>query len=409
MWFRAEGTVARNIDLLTQNFVPRESLSVGLNGQMSRHVAMALNVNVDRSPMPFGTGSPWGTRSTLRLTRMLPTGSARMSHAAAGPEAVSARGTGTVIGSVFADWNGNGLRESDEAALEGIPVRIGAANLATTGRDGQFSFLNVPAGAREVGLDTGSLPIDFDPPGIAQVELELARGATKRVSFGLRPLGTIEGRVTRDVNRNGRADPDEESIDGAIVMLDGGARSEQARGGYFQFSSVRSGEHRVTLLLESLPEGAVIAGDAEVTAGLTRDRMTAHVPFLVALDTRPEIRKVFPPKGGGGAAATVRGPASARRPGATQPAAPRRAAASAAQADSFAIQVAALRERINARGLLRELQAAGLPAYIITPGSPGEALYRVRVGPYRSRGAAEKARAALEKVNGSKLWVVREK
>ena len=57
-----------------------------------------------------------------------------------------------------------------------------------TARDGQFTFLNVPAGAQDVGLDLNALPVDFDAPSASSVVLELSRGETKRVAFALVPL-----------------------------------------------------------------------------------------------------------------------------------------------------------------------------------------------------------------------------
>jgi hypothetical protein len=418
LWLRGEGTFSRNVDLLTQSFVPRGSLNIGLNGQLSRYVNLALNVNVDRTPM-LGGGNPWMTRSTLRLTHMLPTGSAYVTSTAATSEAAPARGTGTVTGSVFADWNGNGIREADEPALEGIPVRVGTANVAPTGRDGQFSFFNVPVGRREVGLDTGSLPLDFDAPEISSVTLDLVRGGTSRVSFGLHPLGTIHGPVTRDVNGNGKADPGEEPMNGAILILDGGARSEQVRGGVFRFDSVRSGSHTLKLLLESLPEGSVITGDAEVAAALTADRMSVEVPFLVNVQKRPEIRKVFPPRGGGAAPGGAPSASRTTSGSGRTSEAERRPAASATPArprlsGRFAIQIAALSEEASAASLAQSLEADGLSAYIVPP-DPASAtrtadrLFRVRVGPYQTRAAASKAAKALEKKRGEKSWIVQEK
>ena len=105
---------------------------------------------------------------------------------------------------MFADWNGNGLPDAGEDALSGIPVRLGNATHATTSHDGQFSFLNVPSGALNVGLDVKALPVDFDPPAAPDLVLELSRGETRRVAFALVPLGGIRGRVVEDANRNGR-------------------------------------------------------------------------------------------------------------------------------------------------------------------------------------------------------------
>jgi cell division septation protein DedD len=446
LWLRAEGTLARNLDLLTGNHVPRESLNFGLNGQINRQTSIALNVNLDRAAGPAIVGTPWTTRSMLRVIRSVPTGSAYMANSAVFSAAASGRGTGTVSGSVFADWNANGVADPGESSLEGIPLRIGPSQSATS-RDGQFAFLNVPVGLREVGLDTSALPIDFDPPAVTAVQIELLRGETKRVLFGLIPLGKIQGQVIRDANSNGRADPGEEPVDGAIVVLDGGARSEQVRKGRFRFDGVRSGEHLVKLLVESLPEGAVIAGDAEVRTVLARESLSSEIPFLVSIEKRPEIRRVFPPRGGAGMA-----PGAATRPerppaGRPQPAAlpsappivapapapvrpaprpsasaserpsdepkvaaaPANAAGSRPPAGQYAIQIAALSDPLRARDLVRKLRASGLTAYLVSPsaGDP-DALFRVRVGPYRTRAAALRANVGLEKARGEKLWVIKE-
>jgi cell division septation protein DedD len=427
LWVRVEGTAARNMDMATRTFVPRESVSVGLNGQLSREMTIGLNVNVDRSVSQAFSGTPWISRSTLRVTRTLPTGSVYLTNTGIVAASTSGRGTGTISGSVFADWNGNGLPDPGENALEGIPLRVGGGH-STTGRDGQFSFLNVPVGIREVSLDTGALPIDFDPPAVTHVEIDLSRGDARRVAFGLIPLGSIDGRVIRDANRNGKADPDEEAIEGAIVVLDGGARSELSRKGRYRFDAVRSGAHLVKLLVDSLPEGAVIAGDAEVPVALTRESLTAGVSFAVSIEKRPEIRRVFPPRGGGSAAAAR----PAARPPSTRAAAPgartlstKSPAAIARTPENgnaprsgstirteplapFAIQIAALNDPARAREMVETLKSAGMPAYLVAPPlADPDAPYRVRVGPYATRSAAQETAAVLEKSRGEKLWVTK--
>ena len=401
LWLRAEGTAARNLDMVSRTFVPRESVSLGLNGQLSREMTIAFNVNLDRSISPTFSGSPWMSRSTVRLTRTLPTGSVYVAGSGvSGAASAAGRGTATISGSVFADWNANGMADAGENALAGIAMRLGS-NGSTTGRDGQFSFQNVPVGIRDVGLDTSALPIDFDPPSVTQIQIELSRGDTKRVAFGLIPLGTIHGQVIRDANRNGRADPEEEPVDGAILILDGGARSEVARKGRYRFEAVRSGTHVLKLLGDSLPAGAQIAGDAEVPVALTREALTSEISFLVSMDPRPEIRRVFPPRG---ARATARPVPSRPLSGRSIP----RTAATgpASRGSAFAIQIAALNDPLRAKEIVNRLQETGMPAYLVNPPSTDpDAPYRVRVGPYATRAAAEKTAAALEKSRGEKLWV----
>ena len=112
-------------------------------------------------------------------------------------------GTGSVVGLVYSDWNGNGVQDADDRPLENIPVRLIDLGNATTSRAGEFSFINVPIGMLQVGIDLSSLPVDFDPPPVPQVQVSLGRGDTKRLSFGLIPLGTVVGKVIRDANNNG--------------------------------------------------------------------------------------------------------------------------------------------------------------------------------------------------------------
>jgi len=426
LWLRAEANAARNMDLLTRAYVPRESFVLGVNGQMSRRTTLAFNVNLDRAVSPSNVGTPWMTRSVFRVTHTLPTGSVFLPSATLGSSAEPSKGTGTISGFVFADWDADGTQDPGEEALEGIPLRLGGGHTAS-GRDGQFAFMNVPSGVRSVGLDTSALPVDFDPPSAPQVQIELSRGDSKRVTFGLIPLGAIHGRIVRDVNGNGKADVNEEPVEEAVVILDGGVRSEQARKGRYRFDAVRSGSHTVRLLLESLPEGALIAGDAEVQAILSRDALLAEVTFVVSVEKRPEIRRVFPPRGRGVSITNPTAPprvvagrgarpttAAPRENSGATPAAPQRASTPAPRsvnvAGKFTVQIAALNDPLRAKDAVRKLKESGLPAYLVNPpASDPDAPYRVRVGPYESREEAQKAAASLEEGRKEKLWVTTER
>ena len=424
LWMRAEGNAARNMDFLTRAYVPRESLILGLNGQMTRRTTLAFNVNLDRAVSPTNAGTPWMTRSVFRITHTLPTGSVFLPSATIATATESGRGTGTISGLVFADWNADGIQDAGENTIEGIPLRLGGGH-TTSGRDGQFAFMNVPAGVRAVGLDTSALPVDFDPPSVSQVQVELSRGDAKRVTFGLIPLGVVQGRVVRDTNGNGKADLNEETVNDAVIILDGGVRSEQVRKGRYRFDAVRSGTHMVKLLIESLPDGAVIAGDPEVQTTLSRDALAAEVIFVVSVEKRPEIRRVFPPRGGAANTATSPRVVSGRGARPATPVAPKSADATppapqlpipaasgngARLVGQFTIQIAALSDPLRARDAVEQLKKSGLPAYLVSPpSSDPDGPYRVRVGHYESREEAQKVAASLEQQRHEKVWVTREK
>jgi len=110
------------------------------------------------------------------------------------------------------------------------------------------------------------------------------------------PLGSIEAVVYQDSDGSGSLTDADAPIDRAVLVLDDGARTEASKAGKVRFDAVRFGTHAVTLLAASLPEGAELAGPATVQASMARGVETPRIEFLVKLDKRPELRKVFPLK-----------------------------------------------------------------------------------------------------------------
>ena len=90
------------------------------------------------------------------------------------------------------------------------------------------------------------------------------------------------------------------------MILDDGARSELARKGRYRFDCRAQRRAPGQAADRFTARWAQITGEAEVPAVLTRDALTAEVSFVVSVEKRPEIRKVFPPRGGASAAAAVR-------------------------------------------------------------------------------------------------------
>jgi sporulation related protein len=429
LWLRAEGLTSRNVDVLSDRTVPHQRLSVGLNGEIAKNTIIGVNVYADRySAAVLPDAEPWTLRSTLRVSRNFSTGSTQASTSVLGNLARHG-GTGSLVGAVFADWNGNGLQDPGDLPLENIPIRLTNLGSANTARNGEFAFVNVPIGLQQVGIDLSSLPVDFDPPAVPQVQVELARGESKKLEFGLVPLGTVSGRVIHDVNQNGKADAGEPSLDGAVLTLNGGTRSEVVRRGFFRFDAVRSGEHIVELLEDSLPEGATIAGAGSQHVALGRDALKSETLFLVEIHQRPEIRRVFPP-GGTTSRAPIPSPRDERKtPARPEPnrhpsppvpsradrtaspaAPPTTGAARSNTSERFAIQIAALNDPVRARLLVEQLRSKGYASYLMEPPpSDPDAPYRVRVGEFTSRADAQKTAQVLEKERSAKVWVIRER
>ena len=87
-------------------------------------------------------------------------------------------------------------------------------------------------------------------------------------------------------------DAQDKPVDGAVIVLNGGARSEQVRAGRFRFDAVRSGEHTIELLAESLPQDSVIQGAPRLSVAVGRASLRSESTFVISIATRPEIRRL---------------------------------------------------------------------------------------------------------------------
>lgn len=297
LYARLEATAGRTRDWYTNEISTRQALSVGLSGTIASRTYLSIDTYVDRSPSLALSGSPWVTRTMVRLTRTFPFGSAQIHPMPGQPS----RGgpSGRIAGTIFTDWDGNGVMDPGDEPRSGITVSLGPPGSLTSGTDGRFVFSGVPVGMRTVSLDIGSVPADLDPPSDTQRSVTVGRSQTSTVSFGLLPLGSIQGVVFQDVDGDGALGVGDTPVDRAVLILDDGARTELTRDGRFRFDAIRLGTHNLALVLESLPEGAQVAGEGAVAVEIIRDRALKEVVFLIKLEKRQEIRKVFPPKKSG--------------------------------------------------------------------------------------------------------------
>jgi cell division septation protein DedD len=74
---------------------------------------------------------------------------------------------------------------------------------------------------------------------------------------------------------------------------------------------------------------------------------------------------------------------------------------------TFAVQIAALRERAEADEIAKRLAGKGYAAYVLVPPVGGTPVYKVQVGRFKSRQDAEKTAARLKKEERFSPWVTR--
>lgn len=77
------------------------------------------------------------------------------------------------------------------------------------------------------------------------------------------------------------------------------------------------------------------------------------------------------------------------------------------QGDGFTVQVAAVKERIEADTIASRLTEKGYAAYVMAPAAGAPQVFRVRVGKYRDRREAESVAARLEREEQFKPWITR--
>ena len=411
LWLRLEGTATRNHDHVTDLLAPRDALSGGLNGQLTPQTTIGFNVYLDRAPAGFAHRRRTAGSRDRRCASSTPFQPARRGSPT--PRRTAARRVEADPSSAACSRTGTAMAcpMPAKTPCRGFPC---ASELAHV-RD-HFARRSVQLPERSVwsaetsGLDVKALPVDFDPPAAPDLMLELSRGETRRVAFALVPLGGIRGRVVEDANRNGQADPGEAGIEGAVLTLDGGSRSELARKGTFRFEAVRSGDHHVELLKESLPDGAIVAGGTERSVSITREHPQNELTYLVVIEKRPEVRKVFPPRIGATGPGRGNNGTPAAKPADLRPRRDERAGTPSPAGRSgrrfFTIQVAALSDSGRAHKLVDGLKDAGFDAYLVEPAAANShGPYRVRVGRYDSREVALRTITRLEAQMGEKLWL----
>jgi DedD protein len=71
------------------------------------------------------------------------------------------------------------------------------------------------------------------------------------------------------------------------------------------------------------------------------------------------------------------------------------------------VQVAALNVRGEADEIARRLVGQGYEAFVATPASGNPAVYRVRVGPFKTRSEADSIGAKLKKEGRFDPWITR--
>jgi hypothetical protein len=159
----------------------------------------------------------------------------------------------------------------------------------------------------------------------------------------------------------------------------------------------KTAEAPATAVASGTPAAAPVA---KPPAAKPRTEAVAQKPNAVAPAPKP-----VPPLAVAKANAGTPAPKSNGAPVAANAGAP---AAPAGPHEGFAVQVAAVRERDEADRIVARLVNQGYSGYLIRGQGAAAAFYRVRVGAFKDRQAAEDVAVRLERAEGIKPWIVKE-
>jgi len=161
---------------------------------------------------------------------------------------------GTIEGYVFRDLNSDGLRQRDEAPVEGVKIWLGKNKSTTTDLFGYYKFTKVKGKRVYVVIDTQSLPSGFVLTVPPRQEISMVQSQTARADFGIISRSEISGFVFYDTNNNQEYNAGEKGIGNVVITLENGMKAVTASDGRYSFRNASVGEHTITLKMNTLPQ-----------------------------------------------------------------------------------------------------------------------------------------------------------
>lgn len=215
----------------------------------------------------------------------------------------------TVGAAVFADANGNGVRDAGEAGIAGVTVTLTGTDdrgaitpkTATTLADGSVTFTGLREGTYILTEDQSTVPggplayvdgVTSTGGGVGSAGTNQVTGITTAsgdpldsYTFAEVPAASLSGAVYDDRNGNGQRDAGEPGIPGVTVSLSGGAGTgtTNANGDYV-FGGLAPGTYTVT---ETQPAGYLDGRDTAGTVGGTADNTQAGRDSIAGVGLTP--------------------------------------------------------------------------------------------------------------------------
>ena len=160
---------------------------------------------------------------------------------------------GNIDGYVFKDLNSDGLRENDEAPVQGVKVWLGKNKFQVTDLFGYYKFKDVRAAKAHISIDVSTLPPGFVLTVPISQEAVITQGSNSRIYFGIIAPSEISGFIFEDTRGNGEFNKGDIGVKGVVVTLDDNRKSVTDASGRYLFTNTVTGKHVISLDLNSIP------------------------------------------------------------------------------------------------------------------------------------------------------------
>ncbi len=159
---------------------------------------------------------------------------------------------GSIEGFVFKDSNGDGLKEKEDAPLDGVKIWAGK-KAQVTNRTGYYMFKKVRAAEIVVAIDSSTIPSGYALTSPVSQKIIMSQGKKERVDFGVAIRTEIAGCVFEDIEGTGSAGPASAGVKGVVFTLQDGTKVATDDYGRFVFKNLAAGKYKATLDLTTVP------------------------------------------------------------------------------------------------------------------------------------------------------------
>lgn len=159
--------------------------------------------------------------------------------------------TGQIWGTVYKDFNGNGLQDPDEPGLPGIKVVSGKYETITN-ENGEYA-LKITAKKSTISLDFRTIPQGFVFSTALSRDINIENGKAVKVNFGLTSRSGIYGIAYVDLNNNGKPDFGDIFQGNIVIRLDKNDITKTDGAGAYFFEDIKPGKHKLTIDVNSIP------------------------------------------------------------------------------------------------------------------------------------------------------------